>query len=217
MDSPNIKPEMTLSITIKSCNDTSGINGLSATILVFGIIPRIHINTKELPDHSERIKAVKAASEEMSSMICIDRIKTALARNVQSVADSELVEGTEVVMYGEELVCELVDPYVVYKRDEKMLYLGTSEIFIEASLNKGKRYYANKSSLEKQGGYKPTRLDPGNSEDNHNEEVKRLPDQFMPTEGHGTGNEVIGANELFVRILPPNDERAAHQDFKDAK
>lgn len=53
MDSPNTNPEMTLSISNKTCKNTPGINGVSPTLFLFCIIPRPPINTKELPIQRE--------------------------------------------------------------------------------------------------------------------------------------------------------------------
>lgn len=53
------------------------------------------MNSKELLNQSEKIKALKLAREEMACVTATDRIKTALARNVLSAVDEDLVEGRE--------------------------------------------------------------------------------------------------------------------------
>lgn len=116
MDYPNTKPNMTLSISIKICNDTSRINGLTPTLLVFGIIHRMPIKTEKLPLQRERMRSIKGEREKMTRMTSLDRIKTVLARNFPSAANSDLIKGMEVLMYREKPVCKWIVPYVTYKR-----------------------------------------------------------------------------------------------------
>lgn len=89
---------MALSIAIKICDDTSGMNGLSPMLLVFCKIPRMPVSTKELPLQSETMRAIEESREQMKRTISLDRIKTALAWNFPSAADSKLFEGTEVLI-----------------------------------------------------------------------------------------------------------------------
>lgn len=100
MDSPHLKLELMLSITIKICNETSGINGLSPTLLMFGVISRLHISTKDSFLQYKRMKVIKVAREGMSRTMALERIKVALSRNVswQKVLKSSCTEKTGIRM-----------------------------------------------------------------------------------------------------------------------
>lgn len=114
------------------------------TLLVFRVIPRLPINPKELKTQIERIKAIKLAQDEMTGIIAADLIKMALTKRVSAVSDDKLIEGCKVLMYRERPVAECVGPYLIFKREEKMSTLGTGDLYIEASIDKLKRYYSFK-------------------------------------------------------------------------
>lgn len=134
-DALNTDPSLALSILTKVLDDTAGPFGLSPTLLVFFIVPRLPINPKELPKQVKQTKAMKAVQVEMASAIAIDRFKTALVRSIPAVADSETVEGFEVFMFHENPIGKWMGPYIVNRRDGKMLILDTRNRFLDASID----------------------------------------------------------------------------------
>lgn len=208
-DTPSTRPELALSIAVKVCNDTAGINGLSPTLLIFGIVPRLPLNQKELPIQLERVKAIRAARREMSGLIPTDCIKMALARDVPSAADAVLNEGAEVLMYREKPIAEWMGPYIIHKRDDKMLTLDTGNQYIEASIDKAKPYYSRRSNIDTQ-----TTED---TKTNPDDEVSQLLDQFMPRHDGSPSDQMLSVNELVVKIIKPQDDRSKEKDFANAK
>ena len=47
---PNISKDYALSLAVKAINETAGPNGLSRILLVFGVHPRMHLPTTNLPE-----------------------------------------------------------------------------------------------------------------------------------------------------------------------
>lgn len=90
---------MAVSIAVKVCKDTADADGLSSSLLVFGVILRLPLSPRELPTQTERTKAIKAAREEISRLAALDRIKRALTKRVPAAVDEVLVECCEVLMY----------------------------------------------------------------------------------------------------------------------
>lgn len=128
-DSPNTDPKHAISIALKVYTDTAGINGPYPILLVFDIFPRLSIRPRELPVQVERIKALKSAKNKLTRVIATDRIRTAIARNVPVAADAELVEGNNVLLNREMPIVNWLGPYVIFRRDGKMLVLDTRERF----------------------------------------------------------------------------------------
>jgi hypothetical protein len=63
-DFPAAPPKMILSCATKVLNDTMGEKGLLPSLLVFGIIPRFHILSTDLPEQKDRMRILTAAQAE---------------------------------------------------------------------------------------------------------------------------------------------------------
>lgn len=211
-DSPNTDRKLALSIAVKLCNDTAGINGLSPTLLVFETVPQIPIVPKELPKQSKRLKAMRSTRSEMTRAIAADRIRTALTRNVPTAADNERNEGGEVLMLHEKPRGRWVEAFVVHKRDDKMLVLDTGDRFIVASIDKVKAYMTHDSHQDDENTMQ------GAAVNNHTDgEVAGILDQYLPSAPSTTSVDAIQADEFVIKTIHSDDDCAKQNDFVEAK
>lgn len=135
---PAMDPKYALQLAIKAVNDTAGPSGLVPTLLVFGVHPRIPLLAKELPDNAARMKALHEARKEMVTLSHQSKLRTASRSQVPVAADREYLMGEEVLMFREKPVGKWVGPYLICKKDGKMLTLDTGDRLIRASVDRVK-------------------------------------------------------------------------------
>jgi hypothetical protein len=81
---PNMSKDLLLDAAVKAHNDTSGVNGLVPTFLVYGSFPRLQIRDENIdsPSNSERASMRSLAMAEYSK--AIDELRLKLTENAQS-------------------------------------------------------------------------------------------------------------------------------------
>lgn len=193
---------------MKSCNDTSGINGLSSSLLVFGIVRRLPIFPKELSTMVERTKVVKSFRDKMTRMVTTDLIKLALSKNVPAAVDEGIMNGAEVVMFRERPVSKWAGPYIILRRNGKMLILDIGDRFIDESIDRVKRCYSRG----------PNNMAPNSTATEINDEsIESFLNLHLPY-SHASGPDTtLSADEFVVQIIHPSNGRAKAHDFVDAK
>ena len=120
---PNIAPQSALMLAIKAMNDSAGPHGLVATLLVFGVMPRIPVAPSEPPEKISRMSAMHYAREEMSAVIAEDRLITAISTNVPSAAMKDIKVGNNVLVYREKPENKWTGPFKVLDSNGKLLQL----------------------------------------------------------------------------------------------
>ncbi|ELQ32750.1 hypothetical protein OOU_Y34scaffold01053g4 [Pyricularia oryzae Y34] len=94
-----------LQAAVKAVNDTAGPNGLVPTLLVFGAMPRITMDSPPTPSQTKRAAAVNKAMTELRKLTAKRKLNDALAaRNGPELSDRRprtLELGAEVLVYRE--------------------------------------------------------------------------------------------------------------------
>lgn len=65
---------------------------------------------------------------------------TACQRNFRAAADREFIVGDEVLIFRENIIGKWTGPYLIQKKDSKMLTLDTGDRLIREALDKVKQY-----------------------------------------------------------------------------
>lgn len=71
--------------------------------LVFGVMPRLPINPRDLPDQIARSKAMKDAREEAVRINAQSRLVTAISTTVPHAVDSDIRIGDEMLIFRENM------------------------------------------------------------------------------------------------------------------
>eukprot|EP00170_Pyropia_yezoensis_P002016 contig_8609_g2020 len=121
-------------------NQTAGPMGISPTLLVFGINPRIPVSPADLPMQRERSKALVEARADMVRHVARARLGTALRRNVPKASDYEIHPGMRVLVYREKPIDEWQGPYTLHGHDGKHVWLGINDRLKLFSIDKIKEY-----------------------------------------------------------------------------
>lgn len=79
---PILTKAMRFHCAIKAINGTVGEKGLLPSTLVFGVTPSLVNSNVNLPEQSERFRALKRARDEAATVIAETRIRRALKSNV---------------------------------------------------------------------------------------------------------------------------------------
>lgn len=94
-----------LQAAVKAVNDTAGPNGLVPTLLVFGAMPKITMDSPPTPSQTKRAAAVNKAMTELRKLTAKRKLNDALAaRNGPELSDRRprtLELGAEVLVYRE--------------------------------------------------------------------------------------------------------------------
>jgi hypothetical protein len=128
---PNMSKGLLLDAAVKAHNDTSGVNGLVPTLLVYGSFPRLPIRDENIdsPSNSERASMRSLAMAEYSK--AIDELRSKLTENAQSPTvpvglrpnDLVLVRKKLLKNWDEPLPLISETPVVFYVRDQHELRL----------------------------------------------------------------------------------------------
>lgn len=116
--SPEILQELALSLALKVIKDTAGPEGLSPTLIVFGVVPRIPVRLKDLRSQVNRMNTIRTVTDELSKIVAVHQIKVALSKISQQDADSVIGIGDEVLMFREKPVGKWAGPYLVTYGDD---------------------------------------------------------------------------------------------------
>ena len=123
---PQIDRIIALKLSTKAMNDTNGDNGLVPSLVVFGIIPQLPINSSEIPAQKERMVALSKAQMEMNAVIAERRILAALARSIPTATDFVFEIGQEVLVYQERSK-EWIGPATITGVRDKIVHVKSNE------------------------------------------------------------------------------------------
>ena len=121
-ETPSIIFPLTLRIALKAMTDTMGTNGLVPSYFVFGILPRFPSSNAILPNHEDRMTALKLAKYEMATIFAEQRIRQAL-NNRTPAATSIVIAPCYRVRVIRESDKRLHGPYNVIRVDGKEVYV----------------------------------------------------------------------------------------------
>jgi hypothetical protein len=79
MKHPRVDDEMRLETAVKALNDTNGLNGMVPSLLVYGALPRLALNSDELllPTQAERLALMRTARNTAEGIVSRLRIQEA--------------------------------------------------------------------------------------------------------------------------------------------
>lgn len=135
----NIDPAYVLQLAIKALNDTAGPKGLVPTLLVFGALPRTPIEPTELPGQIQRMEAMKTSRKEMAAIMAQCRVNQALRSQVPAAAMSDIVMGSEVLVFRESPK-QWIGPYRVIDTSDKLIFVEVDGSIKQFSVDKVKLY-----------------------------------------------------------------------------
>lgn len=96
---PFMESGIVFELAIKAIDDKVGPNSLLPTLLLFGIVQRVPLTTKDIPELTARMKGLSEACKEMTKISNSAWLATSLRYNVPAAADIVYKNGDEVVMY----------------------------------------------------------------------------------------------------------------------
>lgn len=137
---PTLDKESALAMAVAAVNQTAGPGGLTPTLLVFGVIPRMPIAPLKLPSHQARSAALLTARKEMVAQVARTRVRTALSAPVPAVADRDVRPGTEVLVYREPPVNAWQGPYTVIVQTDKTVSVAADGQLKTFGIEKVKAY-----------------------------------------------------------------------------
>ena len=99
-DHPSISDEFALDVALKALNDTMGANGLTPTLFVYGVHPKLPLpdSASTTMPQTDRLKAMKAARDEYAKVVDEKRLKAVEKAQCPSVV-TDLAWGDSVVVY----------------------------------------------------------------------------------------------------------------------
>lgn len=107
-----------LRLAVKAANGTAGPHGLVPNLLVFGVLPRLPIYTRDLPNQRARFQAMATARNEMIKLTALARVSKALQMNAPAATDQDIRIGDDVLVYrGKEK--RWLGPYTTIDAREK--------------------------------------------------------------------------------------------------
>lgn len=220
-DATQLSKADALRLAIKAVNDTAGPAGLVPTLLVFGVMPRLPIHPKDLPEQRDRMQAMQSARTEMTKIVAKTRVHVALSKNVPAAADAAIRILDKVLVYREKPVNKWLGPYNVLDINGKIVHVDINGKSSQFSVDKVKPFQEagetddvapnGEHEYDDHGTPSPTDAD-GN--DLELDEWGRHIDRYWNMDRELTGDEV---NVFTIKIVKPNDERAMRKDFQDAK
>lgn len=225
-DSSDIPDEYALALAVKAANDTAGPHGLSPTLLVFGVTPRLPLRPQNLPDNHQRMRALRTAKSEMARLISRARLETALSRRVPAAADVDIQIGDEVLWFRDKPVGRWTGPFIVTGRRGQLLQIDDGDRTTTASIDRVKPYHTRLPPSD-EGDSSPAPATPSVS-DTHSapsapvtppeQSLQRRLDEILGPQPNGPlGDEAIAASEFVVKLLDANDPRVREDDFEQAK
>lgn len=85
-----ISDDLALTVAVNACNDTAVPNGLVPTLLVIGVFSKFPVRPQQLPENSDRMRAIGVARKEAGRLISKQRLDTTLGKLVPKVSDANI-------------------------------------------------------------------------------------------------------------------------------
>lgn len=123
-DVPIIKRPDASRLEGKAVKDTSGPSGLVTTLLVLGVLKRLTIHPRDLPDQSDRMRAMQLSTNEMSQDMARERLNDELRRNVPTAVDTEVRILDRVLVYREKPVEKWLGQFTVHYVQDKAVFVN---------------------------------------------------------------------------------------------
>lgn len=120
---PRLPKDEALMLAAWGMNQTAGTHGLTPTLLVFRIHPRMPVAAVDLPTQRERARATATARAEMARHVAKARLSLSLRARVPRAADETLRAGTLALVYREKPKDEWVGPFTIISTDNKKVSL----------------------------------------------------------------------------------------------
>ena len=98
---PQQPVEQVLSIAVHAMNSTAGPSGLSPMLLVFGIVRRMPVKPRDLPQQRERILYLHNERSEMIKHLAMSRLRSTKRMNMPRAAGNDINVGMDVLLYCE--------------------------------------------------------------------------------------------------------------------
>lgn len=223
---PTLEKADALRLATKAVNDTAGPTGLVPTLLVFRILPRLPIFPKDLPVQRDRMKAMQLARTEMTQIIAKARVHAALSKNVPSAADTDIKIRDNVLVYREKPVGKWMGPYLVPDVRDKSVFVDVNGKVTQFSVDKVKVFKQTNTDQDDDEWQRESNNVTGSSDisvqthvpmmDAEMTEYGNLIDGYWDIERREEDDQ-SNVNIFTIKILQPNDERASHADFRQAK
>lgn len=137
LDFPSVDNDILLQLSIKSMNDTLGLEGLVPSALMFGEFPQVVRSATSPSPRSTLASSAQvaiAARKEMTQHMAKLRVKRALHHRVPSAADRSYSPGDKVLVWREKQVNnrigEWLGPFSVLATDDqkKLMYIQDAKI-----------------------------------------------------------------------------------------
>lgn len=132
--------EYGLQLTVKAVNDTTGTLRIVATLLVFGVEPRVLLSPGVFSKHVERMKIMKDGRKKMITLYNKAKRRTAAWLKVPRPLVHDYVIGDQVLMNRENAARKWRGPYIVQIREEKLLSIDNGDRVLHNSVDKVKLY-----------------------------------------------------------------------------
>ena len=238
---PRLSPGDVLTLATRAMNDTAGPKGRVPTLLVFGVMPRIPIQSDNLPGQIERMQAMQSARRELSKdpftqplssnlEIAGQRLSTAMKSKVPSATDVELDIGSEVLLYKEKPTNKWAGPFRVLDVKDKVVWIDIDGRISQLSVDKVKPYLREHAvSPPSQNTHGETgapsentiqNLSPTPAYRRPETECDPLHDLFKSRANADTllREEFLVTSDVFMtQIIEPSDPRANSEVFTTAK
>ena len=98
---PQKRVEKVRSIAVHAMNSTGGPGGLAPMLLVFGIVPRMPVKPRDLPQQRERILYLHNERSEMIKHLAMSRLRSTKRMNMPRAAGNDINVGMDVLLYCE--------------------------------------------------------------------------------------------------------------------
>lgn len=137
----DIQPELALRLAVKAMNDTMNPEGLVPSLLVFGVLPRFPALHTQLPNHEERMRALKVAQMEMETITSELRLRQALLSRLPNASKQDLEIGQEVLVFREdEKPIKWTGPFKITRIEDKQVFVDKAGQQVQHSVAQVKPY-----------------------------------------------------------------------------
>lgn len=127
-------------LAVWGTNQTAGTHGLTPTLLVFGIHPRMPVAAVDLPSQGERARATATARAEIARHVAKAKLSLSLRARVTRAPHETLRAGTLALAYREKSKDEWVGPFTIISTDNKQVSLEMDGKLRHFSVDKVKTY-----------------------------------------------------------------------------
>lgn len=198
-ETPLADKTMMLRLAVKAVNDTAGPSGLVPTLLVFGVLPRMPLHPKELPNQRERMRLMTVARNEMNKLTAQTRVDQAIKRNSPAATREVINILDQVLVYREAPVDQWVGPYVVQSVDGKQVILDVNGRNVPFGIDKVKHYHSPENHLQTTAPHAPI-------PSNHIENSEEMKNQKHHTV-HPTSTPITNACGAVSHTIPVESDQ----------